>query len=81
MAFFEIIAIGLIAGWLAGLLMAGKGFGLISDLVVGVMGALIGGALSEKIPLLPGNGIMGSLILATFGAIVLLYGTRMIKKA
>ncbi len=81
MDFFWIILIGMIAGWFAGQLMTGKGFGLIGDLLVGVMGALIGGAIFEKTDLLPGSGLVGSLIIATLGAFVFLYGVRMVKKA
>jgi uncharacterized membrane protein YeaQ/YmgE (transglycosylase-associated protein family) len=46
MEFFWMILIGMIAGWLAGQFMTGKGFGVIGDIIVGVIGALIGGLLS-----------------------------------
>jgi uncharacterized membrane protein YeaQ/YmgE (transglycosylase-associated protein family) len=81
MDYFWLIIIGLSAGWFAGQFMTGKGFGMIGDLVVGVMGALVGGALFEKTDLLPGSGLMGNLIVATLCAIGFLYGLRKVRKA
>ena len=60
--------------------MTGNGFGTIGDIIAGVMGALIGGALFEKTGIFAGNGLIGSMIVATTGAIVFLYGVRMVKK-
>jgi len=79
MDFFWLIVVGLSAGWFAGQFMTGKGFGMIGDLVVGVMGAILGGALFEKVDLIPGSGLTGSLIVAGLCAIVFIYGLRMIK--
>jgi uncharacterized membrane protein YeaQ/YmgE (transglycosylase-associated protein family) len=75
------ILIGMIAGWLAGQFMTGKGFGVVGDIITGMVGALIGGLLFQKTGIMPGNGLTGSLIVATIGAIVFLYGLRMVKKA
>ena len=80
MNFFWMILIGMTAGWLARQFMTGKGFGMIGDLIAGVIGALIGGALSEEIGIFAGGGLTGSLIVATIGAIVFLHGVRMFKK-
>ena len=80
MEFFWMILIGMIAGWLAGQFMAGKGFGVIGDIIIGVIGALIGGILFEKAGLFTGSSLVGSLIVATTGAIVFLYGVRVFKK-
>jgi uncharacterized membrane protein YeaQ/YmgE (transglycosylase-associated protein family) len=80
MEFFWVILIGVTAGWLAGQFMTGKGFGVIGDLIAGVIGALIGGALFGKTGIFVGSGIIGTLIVATTGAIVFLYGVRMVKK-
>ena len=76
MEFFWMILIGMIAGWLAGQFMTGKGFGVIGDIIIGVIGALIGGILFEKAGLFAGSSLIGSLIVATTGAIVFLYGVR-----
>ena len=80
MEFFWMILIGMIAGWLAGQFMAGKGFGVIGYIIIGVIGALIGGILFEKAGLFTGSSLVGSLIVATTGAIVFLYGVRVFKK-
>ena len=73
--------VGLVAGWLAGVLVKGGGFGLIGDLVVGVLGALLGGWLFGKLGIWPGGGLLGAIIVATIGAVVLLVILRMIKRA
>lgn len=80
MELFWLILIGMTAGWLAGQFMTGKGFGVMGDIIAGVMGALIGGALVEKTGIFAGSGLVGSLIVAATGAMVLLYGVRMVKK-
>jgi uncharacterized membrane protein YeaQ/YmgE (transglycosylase-associated protein family) len=81
MELFWLILIGVTSGWLAGQFMTGKGFGVIGDIIAGVMGSLIGGALFEKTGIFAGSGLIGSLIVAATGAMVLLYGVRMVKKA
>jgi uncharacterized membrane protein YeaQ/YmgE (transglycosylase-associated protein family) len=74
------LAIGAIAGWLAGVLMKGFGFGLIGNIIVGVIGAVIGGFLAGLVGL-SASGIIGSIILATVGAVVLLFIVSLFKKA
>src|SRR3989304_1378406 len=64
------LVIGLVAGWLAGQVTKGGGFGLIGDLIVGVIGAFLGGFLFAQVGLFA-TGLLGSLITATVGAIVL----------
>jgi uncharacterized membrane protein YeaQ/YmgE (transglycosylase-associated protein family) len=73
------LIVGVVAGWLAGLLVKGGGFGLIGDLVVGILGALIGGLLFGGSLL--GGGLLGSVVVATLGAVILLVVLRVIKKA
>jgi len=80
MELFWMILIGMIAGWLAGQFMTGKGFGVIGDIIIGVSGALIGGILFEKAGLFAGSSLIGSLLVATTGAIICLYGVRVFKK-
>ena len=75
------LIVGLIAGWLAGLLVKGGGFGLIGDLVVGVVGAFLGGFLFSTFGVSAGGGLIGSIIVATIGAVVLLFIVRLIKRA
>jgi uncharacterized membrane protein YeaQ/YmgE (transglycosylase-associated protein family) len=81
MEFIWFILIGLVAGWLAGLLMKGGGFGLIGDIIVGVLGALLGGFLFGKLGLSFGGGLLGSLIVATIGAVILIFVLRLIKRS
>jgi uncharacterized membrane protein YeaQ/YmgE (transglycosylase-associated protein family) len=75
------LIVGLIAGWLAGILVKGGGFGLAGDLVVGVVGAFIGGFLFSSLGLWPNGGLIGSIVVATIGAVVLLVIVRAIKRA
>jgi uncharacterized membrane protein YeaQ/YmgE (transglycosylase-associated protein family) len=73
-------AVGLVAGWLAGVLMKGAGFGLVGDLVVGVLGGLLGGFLFGALGISAG-GFFGSVIVATVGAVVLVFLLRLVKRA
>ncbi|NLJ00589.1 MAG: GlsB/YeaQ/YmgE family stress response membrane protein [Bacteroidales bacterium] len=66
------IIIGAVAGWLAGLLMRGDGFGFIVNLLVGIAGAVIGGWVFGLLGIAAG-GVIGSLITALIGAIILLW--------
>ena len=75
------LIVGIVAGWLAGVLVKGGGFGLIGDLVVGIVGAVLGGWLFSTLGASAGGGIVGSIIVATIGAVVLLFAVRLIKRA
>jgi uncharacterized membrane protein YeaQ/YmgE (transglycosylase-associated protein family) len=75
------LVVGLVAGWLAGVLVKGGGFGLVGDLVVGVIGALLGGFLFGRFGISAGGGLLGSIIVATIGAVILLFILRLIKRA
>ncbi len=81
MTFIWFVLIGLIAGALAGQIVQGGGFGLIGDIVVGIIGALLGGFLFNAFGVSTGGGLVGSLIVATIGAVVLLYGIRLVNRA
>jgi len=65
------LVIGLVAGWLAGVLMRGGGLGIVRDLAVGVIGAVLGGSIFAALGI-TAYGLVGSLITATLSAIVLL---------
>jgi uncharacterized membrane protein YeaQ/YmgE (transglycosylase-associated protein family) len=73
------LAIGILAGYLAGRIMKGRGFGTAGDLVVGVVGAVLGGWLFRLIGIST-SGLVGELLTALVGAVVLLYIVRLIKK-
>jgi uncharacterized membrane protein YeaQ/YmgE (transglycosylase-associated protein family) len=74
------LLIGLVAGWLAGKLTKGSGYGVLGDIVIGVLGAFVGGFLFRMLGL-SAYGIIGNLIVATIGAVVLVMIVRAIKKA
>ncbi len=74
-----ILVVGLIAGWSAGKIMKGKGFGLVGDLVVGVLGAIVGSWLFRELGI-GVYGLLGSIVVALIGSLLLLYGIRMFKK-
>ncbi len=74
------LLIGLIAGWLAGQFTKGKGFGLVGNLIIGVIGALLGGFLFALLGL-SSNNLLGSLVTATVGAIVLLFLLGKLRKS
>lgn len=69
------LMIGLISGWLAGLVSQGRGFGLWGDLVTGVMGAFVGGFLFNLIGVSV-YGIIGSIVVSTMGAVIFLWILR-----
>ncbi len=81
MGFLYWIVIGLIAGWLAGVVMKGGGYGLLTDIVLGVLGGIVGGWLFGALGIFPGGGLVGSIIVAFVGAVVLVGITRVIKRA
>lgn len=74
-----ILLVGVIAGWLAGVLMRGGGFGLIGDAAVGIVGALIGSWLFPRFGLYIGSGLLSSIIVATIGAVILLLVVAMVR--
>ena len=65
------LVIGLVAGWLAGVIMPGKGFGLIGDLIIGLVGAFLGGLILSVLVPDQTFGFWGSLLVALIGACIL----------
>jgi uncharacterized membrane protein YeaQ/YmgE (transglycosylase-associated protein family) len=65
------LVIGLIAGWLAGKLARGRGFGCIGDIVLGLIGSVIGGWIFTKLGIVHANTFLFSLAAATLGAVIL----------
>jgi uncharacterized membrane protein YeaQ/YmgE (transglycosylase-associated protein family) len=74
------LAIGAIAGWLAGTLMKGSGSGLVGNIVIGVTGAFLGSVVFDLLDISVG-GLIGSIVTATAGAALLLFVVGIIKKA
>jgi uncharacterized membrane protein YeaQ/YmgE (transglycosylase-associated protein family) len=73
------LVIGIVAGFLAGKIMKGAGYGLVADLIIGVIGSFIGGWVFRLFGITAG-GILGSLVVAVVGALLLLYVVRLLKK-
>ncbi len=80
MSFVSFVLIGLVAGWLAGKLFRGRGFGLTRNLIVGVIGALIGGIIFDQLGVHNIGGTIGSLGMAIVGALVLLFILSLFKR-
>jgi uncharacterized membrane protein YeaQ/YmgE (transglycosylase-associated protein family) len=66
------IVVGLVAGWLAGVVMKGGGFGLIGDIIVGLIGAFVGGLVFSWITGGGSAGFWGSIVVAFIGAVILI---------
>ena len=81
MGFLIWIIVGLIAGWLAGLVMKGGGYGILVDIILGILGGIVGGWLFGMLGIWPGGGMIGAIIVAFVGAIILVGLTRLIKRA
>ena len=75
------IIVGLLAGWLANVILGNARGGLLYKLAVGLVGAIVGGILFEQLGLAVKSGFLGELISATIGAIVFLLIWRAIRKA
>ena len=74
------LVVGAIAGWLAGLIVKGYGFGLIGNIVVGIIGAFIAGWLLPRLGIHIGRGLIGSTIHATIGAVLLLFVLGLVRR-
>ena len=74
------LLVGAVAGWLAGVIVKGGGFGLLGDIVVGIVGAFVGGWLLPKLGVHLGVGIVAVIASATIGAVVLLLIIRLIRR-
>jgi len=81
-AILIILIIGAVAGWLAGQIVRGMGFGLIGNIVVGIVGAFIAGWLLPKLGIghVVRNAIIDQIIFATIGAVILLLVIRLIRR-
>jgi len=81
-ALIIILIVGAIAGWLAGNVVRGRGFGLIGDIVVGILGAFLASWLLPRlgVGLSLGGGWIGSILFAFIGAVILLLLVRLIRR-
>ena len=74
------LAIGAVIGWIAGKLMRGRGFGLIGNTIVGILGGFLGGFLFDLVDLTPGEGIIGRFVGALVGALALLFAVGFLNR-
>ena len=74
-----ILFVGLIAGWLAGKIVRGTGFGIIGDILVGIAGALVASLLFPKLGIHLGTTLVSEIIYSAIGAIVLLLIVRLVR--
>ncbi len=75
-----LLLVGGIAGWLAGLLMKGRGFGILGNIVVGIVGAFVGSFVLGLLGVAIGGSIVASIINAFIGAVILLFLIGLIKR-
>ena len=80
MGILAALVIGAIAGWLAGVIVRGAGFGLIGNIVIGIIGALVAGWLLPQLHVELASGTLGSIVDATIGAVVVLVILSLIKR-
>ncbi|GAB1485610.1 GlsB/YeaQ/YmgE family stress response membrane protein [Aminivibrio sp.] len=78
-SFLILIIVGGIAGWLAGVVMRGSGFGLVGNIFIGVVGALLAGFLLKMLAMVA-IGLIGTVLAAAGGAFVLLFLVRLFGK-
>jgi uncharacterized membrane protein YeaQ/YmgE (transglycosylase-associated protein family) len=74
-----ILFVGLIAGWLAGKIVRGTGFGIIGDILVGIAGALVASLLFPRLGLHLGSALVSEIIYSAIGAIILLLIVRLVR--
>jgi uncharacterized membrane protein YeaQ/YmgE (transglycosylase-associated protein family) len=76
-----ILLVGAAAGWLAGVIIRGVGFGLVGDIIVGILGALVASLLFPRVGLHLGRGIGAEILAATIGALLLLIVIRLSRRS
>ena len=74
-----VLFVGLVAGWLAGKIVRGTGFGIIGDILVGIAGALLATFLFPKLGIHIGSGLVSEIIYSAIGAVVLLLIVRLVR--
>lgn len=74
-----ILFVGLVAGWLAGKIVRGTGFGIIGDILVGIAGALVASLLFPKVGIHLGTGLVSEIVYSAIGAVILLLVVRLVR--
>jgi len=78
---FAMLVIGGLAGWLSGKIMKGRGFGLLGNIIVGIVGAFVAGLIFPALGFSVGDGMISSIFHSTIGAVILLFLIGLVKRA
>lgn len=81
MFYVYIILVGLVAGWAAGKIMKGSGYGVLMDIVLGIVGAVVGSWILSLLGIYTSGGLIPSILVGILGAVILVAVVRMLKKA
>jgi uncharacterized membrane protein YeaQ/YmgE (transglycosylase-associated protein family) len=76
-----ILIVGLIAGWATGKLMKGSGYGVLVDILLGIVGAFVGSRVLAMLGIFPSGGLLASIVVAIFGAVLVVALVRLLKRA
>lgn len=74
------LALGAVAGFIAGQIMKGRGFGVLGNIIVGILGSFLGGFIFNQLGVSAGGGMIGSIITAVLGAVALLFIAGLVKR-
>lgn len=75
-----ILLVGAIAGWLATIIMGQWGFGLLFNIVIGLLGGLVGAWILPKVGIIVGSGLIGHILTATIGAVLILFAIVLLQR-
>jgi uncharacterized membrane protein YeaQ/YmgE (transglycosylase-associated protein family) len=79
--FVYLLLVGLVAGWATGKIMKGSGYGVLMDIVLGIVGAVVGGGIMRLLGFYTTGGLVPNILVAILGAVVIVALARMLKKA
>jgi uncharacterized membrane protein YeaQ/YmgE (transglycosylase-associated protein family) len=79
--FVYLLLVGLVAGWATGKIMKGSGYGVLMDIVLGIVGAIVGGWIMRLLGFYTTGGLVPNILVAILGAVVIVALARMLKKA
>jgi len=74
-----VLFVGLVAGWLAGKIVQGAGFGILGDILIGIAGALISSLLFPRLGFHLGTGLVSEIVYSAIGAVILLLVVRLVR--
>jgi uncharacterized membrane protein YeaQ/YmgE (transglycosylase-associated protein family) len=80
MYFVWLIVVGLVAGWATGKIMRGAGYGVLADIGLGIVGAVVGGMIMQALGIYTSGGILPAILVAILGAVVVVAVVRLLRK-